>query len=179
MNSTIRYGSRNAPPPCFSAVYGNFQMLPNPTEYAMQDSINSMSRPHLSRVEAVVFVSSLIVCSLGSWGNRSRTAVTIVVTMPVLLPSPSRKNIRKNSTANTFWAASNLAIASGYVMKVSWGPCSCISSTRLPVMCAMLPTIPNTTMPDTIEVKVSSQEMIIASLWGKETDMLGLAVVLY
>lgn len=49
ISSTIKYGIRNAPPPFSSAVNGNRQMLPRPTDIAMQLIKNSTSLPQLAR----------------------------------------------------------------------------------------------------------------------------------
>uniref|UniRef100_A0A8W7PAC1 Uncharacterized protein n=1 Tax=Anopheles coluzzii TaxID=1518534 RepID=A0A8W7PAC1_ANOCL len=137
------------------AVYGKRQMLPNPTERAIQESRNSMPRPHFSR-------------SFGSWGSRVFTSgatlpsmvnwvVVVVVLAPamvvLLLPMPTMKNIRKNRTEKSCGQYSNFAIASGYAMNVSPGPSRTISWMLVRcVTCAKLPRTPNTMHPTTMDV---------------------------
>lgn len=49
ISNTIKYGIRNAPPPFASAVKGNLQTFPKPTDIAMHDIKNSTSLPQLPR----------------------------------------------------------------------------------------------------------------------------------
>lgn len=54
ISNTIKYGIRNAPPPFSSAVNGNLQIFPRPTDIAMQLIKNSTSLPQLARSLATV-----------------------------------------------------------------------------------------------------------------------------
>uniref|UniRef100_A0A8W7P9Q6 Uncharacterized protein n=1 Tax=Anopheles coluzzii TaxID=1518534 RepID=A0A8W7P9Q6_ANOCL len=110
-------------------------------------------------------------CQWRSWGRWSRIAVMMLVVTPRLLPTPTMNSIRKNRAANSCGKNWNLAIASGYVMKVRPAPSrASFWMSGCPLTYAKLPITPNTMQPATIEVNVSSQEIMTASLCHNKTN---------
>lgn len=106
MSSTIKYGIRNAPPPFSNAVNGNLQMLPRPTDIAMQLIKNSTSLPQLARslgafvVVAAVSVADAVAADLVDVAELLPDKPVVDTTFYCHIPLQHKFQIDKTNKAN-------------------------------------------------------------------------------